>query len=390
MATPISGQITVAGVDSWSRVPEIAKLALLEPDEARLCVLYFKLKKKIRRVHDPEYDVQERRPRGRTTTFTGAHNNSTTTLTVGSTAHITKYDYLIAPTTGETFHVRSVDSATQLTVQSRGTVGGSAATYSGGELLVRTRRAMGEGFTAPGSYVTGLDKVTNFAGITSTPIKWTKTLLKTWSQISASQMASRKEADREAMSIEHIRELDTSLLLDKKASWTDVDGNTCRSTNGFYNIVSTNKYTHTGALAVTEDEFVDNVIRPPFKYGSKVDKWGLTSLKFMGTMERWGKDRLKLNEVLSQTLGFEVFDYVCSGGRVKVVHHPGLDISYYEDSFAIFDLRYTGIAVHRDTELQENIGDKKDDAVLDQWLTEAGFSYQYEETCGLGLKLHGA
>lgn len=393
MPTNFSGTLTTGAVsasESWSHVPEIAKLALMEPDQARLAVLYFKLKRKIRRVHLPEYDVQERRPRTRYTTVTGAHNDSTTTITVGTTVFFTKGDYAICPQTGETFHVAAVASSTTLTVATRGSVGGSASAMSGGETFVRISRHMGEGFTAGTSFITGTDKVQNFAGIISTPIQWSKTQLKAWSQLSADQMSSRKEADREAMSIEHIRELDYDLLLSKKASYTDVDGNLCRFTNGLFSIISTNKYTNPGALPVTEEDFVTNVIAPAFKNGSPVDKWGITSVKFLTTMESWGRDKLRYNDVMSQKLGFEVLEYRTTCGKVNLVHHPGLDIPYYEDSFAVTDLRWTGIALYRDTELQESIQNPKDDVVLDQWLTEAGFSYQYEETCALGLKLHGS
>lgn len=393
MATNISGTITTGAVttaESWSHVPEIAKLALMEPDQARLAVLYFKMKRKVRRVHNAEYDVQERRPRTRYTTVTGAHNDSVTTITVGTTVFFTKGDYAICPSTGETFHVAAVASGTTLTVAARGTVGGAAVALVGGEYFVRIARHMGEAFTAGTSFITGTDKVTNYAGIISTPIQWSKTQLKTWSQLSDNQMSARKEADREAMSIEHIRELDYDLLLSKKASYTDVDGNLCRFTNGAFSVISTNKYTHTSAQPVTEETFSQYVIQPAFKNGSPVDKWGITSIKFLGTMEQWGKDRLRPNDNLSQKLGFEVMEYRNSVGKVNIIHHPGLDVPYYEDSFGLLDLRWTGIALLRDTELQEGIQNPKDDVVLDQWLTEAGFSYQYEETCALGLKLHGA
>lgn len=390
MATPLRAAASISGVEAYSRVPDYAKLSLLEKDAMRFSIALTKLKRRIRRVHNHEYKMQERRPRGRYTAVNngGGYTATDESMVVDDGSIFTPGDTAYFPVEDELIQIGTVNGNTISNLRRGVGNSGTGAVIPDNAELIRVARNVPEGFTAGESYITGTSEITNYIEMISTPVEWTKDQLQEWSRISDDEKHSRQEADREAMAIEHVKECESALWFHKKDTSTS-GGRTQFITDGFFNLVTTNVYNHPGPDPITEDEFVENLMEPCFMHGSTTEKYMWTPSRVLGIMEGWGKDYLRLEENLSQTLGFEVLYFRTTRGKLNIVYHPMFEVPVFRHACAITDLAYLRLALMQDTDYEEDIQNPKDRVKLDQWVTKLGLDMVYEECHAAGYGLNG-
>lgn len=380
---PISGTLATQS-ETASKRPDIADLRLLEKSAARFLGLLTDSKRRIRRLKNSKYEVQERRPRGTVTQIDngGGYNNSATTLTLDSNTHLTVGDYLYLPASSEMIKVTAVDSGgTDITVV-RG-VGTTAATMSDDAYVVRLARGAEEGYTIGSSFITGTTQVTNYAGIITTPVSWTNLELQEWSYLGKGQKESRMMADREAMAIEHLKDIERMLLVSEKSTATS-SSKVTRTTEGLIPSCVTYRTDHGGAADITHAEYRADFVTNLFRNGDSMEKVGFHSLAALEIVEGFG---LGLNQYFpdekkEHELGFPVTKYRTSKGYIDIIHHPLMDdLTTYTDEAVIgYDQKQVRLALLEDTKYNENMQPRNEKRRLDEWCTIVGLEVTYEET----------
>lgn len=363
--------------------PDIAKLRLLEESAARYLGFLTRAKKNIRNVNNGEYKVQERRPRAAVTQINngGGYNSSATDLVVDDSTFWTAGDLGYLPASGEMVLVGAVTVGTHTLTVTRG-VGTTAATIADDAYILRYSRMAEEGYTVGESWVTSTTQVTNYAGIISTPVEWTRYQLKEWSYLGKGEKDNRMAADQEAMAIEHLKDCEKHILLSNKFQSVSSSKAT-RGTEGLIPTCVTNVYNHGGAADVTHAEFRANIIRPLHNVTGHPEKTMLASNIALELMEGFGLglNRYYPDEKMSHELGFPVTKYRTSRGYVNIAHHPIFDemTTYLDEALVAYDENFVQLAILEDTKYEEDLSPKNKKTHLDEWNSCIGTSISYEE-----------
>jgi hypothetical protein len=242
---------------------------------------------------------------------------------------------------------------------------------------------MNEGYTVGASYITDTIQTTNYPSTISTPVEWTNLQLKEWSYLGKGFKENRMRADKKAMAIEHLKEIEKHILFSYKSKVTDADGKNLYFTNGILASIQTNVHNHGGAADMTEDEFIENVVEPLFRVGDSTKKMMAMSSRCLSIMESWGRENLRFEEKMEHTMGFPVGRYRTTRGEIKVFHHPMLDVvpeEYISESVIGFDLSFLRLAMVEDTKYNPDLQLPNQKVKLDEWSTIIGLDVEYEET----------
>ena len=367
------------GMETTSRVPYVSKLALLEPSAARFLVLLTKLKGKTEPIFSTDYKVQERRPRGQSTTvLAGGALSGATDINLTATSHLSVGDLIVVPARSYMARVTAINSATNVSVTPN--VGTSASALTAADAVLRVARVENEGYTVGQSYVTDTTQTTNYISTISTPVEWTNYQAKDASYVAPDQKASRIADDEEAAAIEHMREIDRQLLFSYKSKTTDGNNRNLLTTNGMIPSIVTNTYDHSGSAVITESQFNQYIAEPTWRNnGASSEKYCLAANKVLTIFEGFGIGRLQFQEVKSRALGFEISAYRTTRGTLNITHCPHFDVSYYDESLLIVDPNFVRLAILQDTEYNKDLQPKNVKTKLNEWSTMLGLWMVYEE-----------
>lgn len=367
---------------SDTRVPDISKAYWLWPEAAPLGRVLTMSRDNLRSIHDPEYKCLEQRRRGEWTQINNGagYNTTADTFIVDDATMFQAGDTFIVPRTGEQMRVQSVNySANTIKVAERA-LAGTATALNDDDWVRRIATNYSEGAAAGTTLLREADVTTNYAEIVRSTVDWTNTELASFSYLGLGKK-SRKMHDRRNAMIQHTIDLEQTLLFSKKAKVTDsTTGKIFRKTNGLIAQITTNVYNHGAAAAMTEAQFNTNVLESVFKVGSRT-KFCLASPRLCSLLDGYGRAGLQMDSETTKVLGIEVKEYLSSHGRLKIIPHPLFTGYLYGRAGLIFDPEYLGLAILRDTKLNTDIQNKKDDGVQDEWLTELGLDLKLQETC---------
>ncbi len=380
---PTTGTILLQS-DTQSRVPDIARLQRLQKSAARFTKLLTKVRKRIRRVHNFEFQIQERRPRGTQTTVNhgGGYLSTDTSLVVADASFMVAGDTLVIPRTGEQIYCNEVDQNTNtLDVQrAAGTSGDGAHAINNGDYIIRTGNTAAEAYTVKNSWVTEVTRGTNFVETVTTPIEWSDHTILEWSYYSDEQRQNRIDADREDKAIEHLKDVNRRLLLGRKGMGLDSDNKTLYFMNGLWYSIDA-LYDHSGGQPITETQFTQDIVEPVFINASDtVQKWALCSRKALTEAERMGRDRLRINDKMTGALGFTVTSYMNGAGTIELIHEPNFDEStYHAEAMTVTDLDYVQFVLMKDMEHRQDLEVAKTDVQLEEWRTRCSLEVTFQE-----------
>lgn len=392
MASPITG-VVASQSDTTLKKPDIGRLRLLEPSATRFLAFSTRGRKKIRRIKNGKYEVQERRPRVTATAInkSGGYSSSDTELILDAVAHITVGDLLYAPATNQQMRVTAVDDGTYTVTVDRN-VGSTPASLADDAVILRISRTEREGYTIGDSFVTGIDQVTNYAGIITTPIEFTNVETKEWSYASKDQMQSSMDDHREAMMIEHLKDVERHLLASVKYQGTS-DGKTIRHTSGLIPSCVTYRNNHGGAADQTHTEFRADVVTPMFAASGGSEKVMFASNQSLSIIEGYGlgNNYYHPDEKAEHDLGFPVMSYRTSRGKISITHHPMFDemTNYLDEAVFGYDPMYVGIAVFQDTKHNPNMQPRNRKTMLEEWETIIGTNIEFEECLVFNYNMAG-
>lgn len=371
------------GMETASKVPFVCRLALLEPEAARFLVFLSNVQKDTVQLRSTDYKVQERRPRGQSTTMGASALAGATTITLTDTSHLSVGDLIWVPARSYQGRINAVNSATSVDVTPD--LGSTTTALTSGDAVLRVARVMNEGYTVLSSYVTDTTQTTNYVSTISTPVEWTNYQSKDQSYLSDNQKSSRMKADETAMAIEHMREIDRQLWFSVKSATTDSNSKRLLTTQGMLASISTNSYDHSGGSTITETQFNQYVVEPIWRNnGASTEKWLFAASKTLSIFEGFGIGRLQFQEVKSRELGFSISGYRTTRGLLNVVHNPHFDVSYYDESCCIVDPKFVKLAILQDTEYLKDMQPKNVKTIQNEWSTMMGLYMVYEEAHGKG------
>lgn len=376
---PIIGTIQ-KGSDPTSKVPDIGRLQLLQKSAARWTRLLTKVRRRVRKPHNFEFQTQESRPRGVQTTINhgGGYNSGDTVWRVTNSRVFSVGDQLINGRTGHTVQIESIDYVNHdLSIEHLT----NAASVNNGDYISRVANTAAEGYTVGPGYMVETSRITNYVQTVTTPIEWTDMEMEEWSYLSEDQRQARMDIDRERMAIEHIKDVNRALLLSRKHTGVDSDGNTIYFCNGLWYSITSREYDHSGGSAITETQFLRNVVEPVFlNAGDSTEKWALCSRKALTEIAGFGRDKLRFLQKESQTLGFNVTAYSDGSGEINLVHEPNFDEhNFWSEAMVVTDLNYIQLALKKDTEHRTELQNRKDSVSLEEWRTRVSLDMAFEE-----------
>lgn len=283
--------------------------------------------------------------------------------------------------TAEVVRVRSVQSATQITVD-RGVAGTTAASIANDVYLLKVGSSHAEGTSEPRAASRNPTKYFNYTQI-----------FKTTYDVTGSAAATKVRTgdtlknERKRKAFDHSRDLEFSLLFGRRYETTGDNGKPLRYTGGIRSFIpaqNTTVFTSTPSMTGATNNFFDAVYKV-FDYDTEAGRdriaiggnGALNALNKMIANEDGVtfdmKDTIKMYGLDLQTIRLPQ-------GTLHFKTHPLLNRhSLYTNSMWILDfsaLKWRYLK-GRDTDFEDNIQAKGEDAVRGQWMTDAGLEVAY-------------
>ena len=243
-------------------------------------------------------------------------------------------------------------------------------------LVVGTRHA--EGASIPTAIAYDPTVVSNYTQIFRNSLNQSNTAratrLRTGDQV--------KNAQKETMLLHHI-EMEKAFLFGVAHEAAGTNGNAERGTRGMLFHISTLVKDFSGGLDVdTWEDFLEDL----FRYGSN-QKLMLAGGRAINVMNKLARINGHINLVpKAETFGMAIWSYLCPFGELMLKVHPLMSENSTFNSWGfVFDtgqLRYRYLK-GRDTQYLKNRQTPGDDAVKDEYLTEAGLEGRFERTHAL-------
>jgi len=369
----------IVGTDDYVstrvRVEMADEIVELEPEAAPLTVLLKKLRKKTTNNHKFQWHEGERPPETDAINNGAGYADSDTSLVVDNGSYFTVGDVVKVPRTGECMLVTAISNNTLTVVRGFGET--SAAALVDNDPLYIIGNANEEGATSRDINTRTETLQYNFTQIFRTPIGVTGT-----AAAERYYGPDERANQRAYRGIQHLVEIEKSFLFGER--YEDTSGtHPRRTTRGVLAWLSTNVTDAGGALTETEfDEWLEGVFRYSAPDGSST-KILLASARLVSIINAWGKDKLE-TVPRDQVYGLRLLRYRSPHGELLITKHHLLKdatYGYYGIALDLANLYYRPLR-GRDTHLNTEIQANNEDAVVDEWFTEAGLELRLEKTHG--------
>jgi len=372
MATIIDGYRQRDDLTGERRIYDVKDdIETIHPEQSEVTVLFSKVASQ--ETTDPKYFMHSVDEYPEWVTVNGAHNSSTTTLTVTDTSMLQDGDMLINPATDERILITDVASTTSLTVL-RGH-GGSADSILAAEQLLLVSDSHEEGAVTRSIKSVQVDEQYNYTQIIKTEWGVTNTEMNSKSR----GKTSMEELAREKLYL-HRKKIEKALIYSTKAEITTGD-NTQRTTDGFINMLTSNIYDF--SMYPTEYE-MDNFLEAPFTYGSK-RKWFICGPPWVTLFTRWAKGKLQISDNAKKYGLPAMKSYESAHGSIDIIKSHVLAGTYYKYWGMLLDPKYAKMRYlsNRKWRMYENVQLNDADGKKNYLLSEIGAQSQVPDAQGL-------
>lgn len=303
----------------------------------------------------------------------GVTNVATTFPVTNGTYHLPG-SLILVTATGEVVRVTAQVGNNLTVTRGYATIPGTAA--SSAATLLNLSTAEMEGDVSPDAMATVKVVKSNFVQICRTPVHVTNT----------NQAVDHYSGDelpylRRMAGERHARRWEEILLHGRKKEDLVTGAKAIRAAGGLDEHITTNVLDAGGVL--TESEWIA-WISDCFRFSvtpGRSSKLLLASQNLINTMNSWGLGKLQVNQMASTTYGMDIMTYICGFGKLNVVYHPLLEFGYEGFGYVI-DPDGVVLRPLRPTKLKTNIQSPDEDAVKDEYITEATFEFRLEKAFG--------
>lgn len=338
-----------------------------------------KLKQEV--TDDPKFNIFQKGLPTQKALVSGSQTSGDTTIELQGSNQNTLFKPGHAVLNLRTFEIIWITAssvANTLTVI-RGKGGSAAAAMNDGDELFIIGSHHEEGASVPTAIAYDPTVVYNYTQIFRNSLFLTRTATKTRLRTGD----AIREAKREALEL-HAIEMEKAFLFgDRQEVTSGTLGQPDRTTRGFYNYISTNVKDFSAGVDVDSWE---NFMEDVFENGS-TEKLFLCGNRALNVLNKLGRAHYHVEVTPGdQTYGVQMLTYVTPFGTLQLKTHPLLSASatfnswgFVVDPSKIVYRFLTG----SDTTYKENCQTPGDDAMKNEFITEAGFELQFEECHGV-------
>lgn len=281
----------------------------------------------------------------------------------------------------EVIRVTSVTSATEFEA-ARGAAGTTATTHADNVFMTKIGNAYAEGSSSPEATTRNPRKFTNYCQIFKTAYEVTNTIKET-----NARTGPALKNDKKRRSFDHSAALEMALLFGHASETNGSTSQPLRTTGGLLeHLVTAGRAqiaTAYPASAAGADAFFDDVY-DVFDYdgGGAGDEriifCGNVALNVLNKAAR-AAGQIEFMETV-KVYGMNMTKWVIPQGTLYFKSHPLMN-QHPEFSKSMFVVEPTGIRYRplRDTRTEDNIQANDEDTEKGQWLTEAGFEFNFME-----------
>lgn len=391
MPHPAAAQTVTRAAESTENIPASRrvrdvskKIMYLDPSAAPLTVLTKKARKQS--AYNPKYEWIEKDLPARWDAINNGAVGTGTTQTVDHGSYFSVGDIVLVPRTGERMRVTAVATNVLTVVRSVGPTA-TAALVNDDDLLI-IGNAYGEG-TGAGTEKSHAETYPyNYTQIIKTPFGVTGT-----QNESENYTGPDKPRLRAEKAIEHMIDIERTILFGERDIDTGSTDNPIRYTGGFLYYATSNAKNFGGVMTEAE---VEDWCEDLFHYtGGSDTKFVAAAPLPISVLDQLGVARLQLVPS-DQTLGLSVKQFVTSHGTLMITKHRLLESGYttgdgYGGYMLAVDPSRIGYRFlrNRDTKLRVDIQANDLDGWKDEYLTEFGWQVENPQVHGVGTGITG-
>lgn len=370
--------IYTTNIDRDRRKLDVAKrIAYLEPDETPFTVILMRAKKKAAGSAEVIWYEDQLGARWTKVNNGAGYNYDATGVVVDEGSIFVVNDILKVPRTGETMLVTAVATNTLTVVRDFGQTrpGGDPDAYDlvDNDWVLLIGNAMKEGSNVPSEKIGQPAKKSNYCQIFRTPFSLTGT---TEAESTRTSEQERTRLTRKK-GMEHKIDIERAVLFGEKREY--ISGNEIRRTlGGVTQFINSNIYDAGGAL--TESEFENSFCEQVFKYGSST-KLLVSSSRLISVINGFGREKLQVVPK-DKAYGLRMTRYISAHGDLLIVPSKVL-VNYFAGYGMVVDVDKVEFKPLRDTQLKRNIQPDDEDALRDEYFTEATLKVENEECHGI-------
>lgn len=367
--TIVTGDVATDTINQSQRVVDMEdKIADLEPNAAPLTVLTKKMKKRQAIAPKVEWLEHSAMPRFDVLSATAASNATSLPITNGNYFRVG--DVIRNTNNGVGFEVTATAAGNITVGAPLGTVG--AAVHASGDEIFIVGNLNAEGAGLRQIKTPKLANQYNYAEIVRTP--WGLTGTEAATKLYGGPDRARLKGEA---AIEHMRTWEQIALAGARSENTSVAGAPKRTAGGLTEFVTTNVTPAGGTLTQTTFQ---TFLRSGFRYGS-AEKLLLASPLVLSAIEGFARTNYQVNDNPAATYGIKMNRYISGQGDVLIAKESWLNDSVNYRGWAfLVDLDNVFWAPLRDTKYLEERQAPDLDKIEDEFLTEACFVYQLENT----------
>jgi len=315
-----------------------------------------------------------------------AYDGTTTVLTVDSSAPFYVDAVVRAEATGEIMIVTVINSATQITVvrgvgSAEGGVAGAAGSVANNAwlMVVGNARKEGSGLSTARGIAPSLDY--NWCQI------FRRTLKLTGTAASSSTLTEDERNRQRAKELEEItRDMELAFIGGQR-SQTTIGAERHTTTGGFTRYIQTNVDNVAGAMSKTR---LNAAMAMAWAGGGPSIKWGFGGLTFCDAVDTIFDGKLRVSSPETAP-GIIVRAVPTRYGQLNLITHR-LMVGDLAGSCLVIDPSVVQLRFMADRQLQlrQDVQNKGDDAVIDEWMAHVGLEVGPEKRHGIIKGVTGA
>jgi hypothetical protein len=328
---------------------------------------------------DYEYSWWEKRLPTQRFLANGAHLAADTTITVVSGAKdCVKGNVILHETSGELLLVSSdpTSDTSLIVTRSFGAVG--AAAISDQDAFTVIANVHEQGAETPTARAYAPTKKYNLTEIYRTALHLTRTARRT--RLRWDNQGPYREAQREALSL-HSIEMEKSTIWGERVETTGDAGQPMTMTGGILEYITTNKGGAWNIAGLLDEDVLDARLEELFRYGTN-DRLVLAGSTWIRAFNTLAKRNGELSMTpASTTYGMRIAEYVTAYGTIMIKNHPLFSQHPVWRKNALFiDTKNIICRPLDETMFVKNRQSNGADASLDEFMTEIGAEWHFEET----------
>jgi hypothetical protein len=389
--TPIRAAESTENIPSSRRVRDVSrKIQYLDPSAAPLTVLTKKADKSS--VYNPKFEWIEKDLPARWDAVNngGGYTAGATQIVVDHGNYFSIGDVIVNARTGERLRVTAVTVGSNTLDVTRSVGPTAAAAMNDNDNLLILGNAYAEGANA-GAEKTHIESYPyNYTQIVRTPFGVTGTQTNAENYTGPDKPRLRAEK-----AIEHMIDIERTILFGERDIDTTSTNNPIRYTGGFLYYATSNVKDFGGVMTEAE---VEDWCEDLFHYtGGSDTKWVAAAPTPISVLDQLGVARLQLVPS-NQALGLSIKQFVTSHGNLMITKHRLLEDGYggtagegWGGYMLAVDPSKIGYRFmrNRDTKLRVDIQAPDLDGWKDEYLTEFGWVVQNPQVHGVGKNITG-